>query len=76
MGFFGMLDFLTRVGLCGTAVAVTYAMCVLIIVVALCFADSDRRGDLLEALRILCRRRGEPAGASVSKPGASGDGDR
>lgn len=61
-----MPGFLTKVGLCGGAVAMTYAACVLIIVIALCIADSERRSDLLDALQVLCRR---PGGPSVPRAG-------
>lgn len=38
------------------AVALTYCTSVLVIVIVLCVAGAERRRDLLEALRILCRR--------------------
>jgi hypothetical protein len=39
------------------AVALTYCASVLITIIVLCVAGAERRRDLLEALRILCRRR-------------------
>ncbi len=50
---------------CG-AVALTFAACLLIIVIALCFAGGERRSDLLEALRILCRHQDDSPSPSKS----------
>lgn len=50
---------LARLTQCGGAIAVGYATCILVVVIALCFADAERRYDLLAALRILCRHLGD-----------------
>jgi hypothetical protein len=52
-----MLEALTGAAhLCGSA-ALAYCVSIVLIVVALCIAGKERRDDLLEALRILCRAR-------------------
>jgi len=52
-----MPEILTGMTQLSGAVMLTYCASVLIIVIVLCVAGTERRRDLLEALRILCRRR-------------------
>lgn len=52
-----MPEILARIANLGSTVALAYCASVLIVVAALCIAGESRRRDLLEALRILCRRR-------------------